>query len=63
VGRPGYVDTRRIRERPLFAPADRRGHDAIWLQYLRESFVLDLVSASFRSASDATDERLVTGPI
>jgi excisionase family DNA binding protein len=42
VGRPGYVDTRHIRQRLLLAPADGRGHDAIWLQYLRQSFVLDL---------------------
>lgn len=42
VGRPGYVDTQHVRVRLLFAPADGRGHDAIWLQYLRESFVLDL---------------------
>jgi excisionase family DNA binding protein len=42
VGRPGYVDTRHIRQRLLLAPADGRGHDAIWLQYFRQSFVLDL---------------------
>jgi excisionase family DNA binding protein len=41
AGRPGYVDTRFIRQRLLLAPADGRGHDAVWLQYLRESFVLD----------------------
>jgi hypothetical protein len=42
VGRPGYVDTRHIRVRLFLAPADGRGHDAIWLQYLRQNFVLDL---------------------
>jgi excisionase family DNA binding protein len=42
VGRPGYVDTRHIRIRLLFAPADGRGHNAIWLQYLRQNFVFDL---------------------
>lgn len=42
VGRPNYVDTRHVRVRLLFAPADGRGHDAIWLQYLREGSVLDL---------------------
>jgi excisionase family DNA binding protein len=42
VGRPGYVDTRHIRVRLFLDPADGRGHDAIWLQYLREGFVLDL---------------------
>jgi hypothetical protein len=42
VGRPGYVDTQHVRIRLLFAPADGRGHDSIWLQYLRQSFVLDL---------------------
>jgi excisionase family DNA binding protein len=42
VGRPGYVDTQHVRVRLLFAPADGRGHDAIWLQYLRQSFVFDL---------------------
>lgn len=42
AGRPGYVDTRFIRQRLLLAPADGRGHDAVWLQYLRQSFVLDL---------------------
>jgi len=42
VGRRGYVDTRHVRQRLLLAPADGRGHDAIWLQYLRQSFVLDL---------------------
>ena len=42
AGRPGYVDTRFIRQRLLLSPADGRGHDAVWLQYLRESFVLDL---------------------
>ena len=41
VGRPGYVDTQHVRVRILFAPADGRGHDAIWLQYLSESFVFD----------------------
>ena len=42
VGRKGYVDTQHVRIRLLFAPADGRGHDSIWLQYLRQSFVLDL---------------------
>lgn len=42
VGRPGYVDTQHIRVRLFLDPADGRGHDAIWVQYLRESFVLDL---------------------
>jgi excisionase family DNA binding protein len=42
VGRPGYVDTQHIRIRLLFAPADGRGRDAIWLQYLRQGFVFDL---------------------
>lgn len=41
VGRPGYVDTQHIRQRLLLDPADGRGQDAIWFQYLRESFVLD----------------------
>jgi excisionase family DNA binding protein len=42
AGRPGRVDTAHVRVRLFLAPADGRGHDAIWLQYLRESFVLDL---------------------
>jgi hypothetical protein len=42
VGRPGYVDTRHIRVRLFLAPADGRGHDALWFQYIRQSFVLDL---------------------
>lgn len=42
VGRPGYVDTQHIRQRLLLSPADGRGHDSIWLQYLRQNFVLDL---------------------
>lgn len=42
AGRPGYVDTQHVRIRLLFAPADGRGHNAIWLQYLRQSFVFDL---------------------
>jgi excisionase family DNA binding protein len=42
VGRRGYVDTQHVRLRLLFAPADGRGHDSLWLQYLRESIVLDL---------------------
>jgi excisionase family DNA binding protein len=41
VGRPGDVDTQHVRVRLMLAPADGRGHDAIWLQYLRQSFVLD----------------------
>lgn len=41
-GQPGHVDTDHVRVRLLFGPADGRGHDAIWLQYLRENFVLDL---------------------
>jgi hypothetical protein len=42
VGRPGFVDTQHVRVRLFLAPADGRGHDAIWVQYLYESFVLDL---------------------
>jgi excisionase family DNA binding protein len=40
--RPGYVDTAHVRRRLLFAPADGRGTDAIWIQYLSEAFVFDL---------------------
>lgn len=42
VGRLGYVDTSHVGVRLLFAPADGRGHDSIWIQYLQQSFVLDL---------------------
>ncbi len=42
AGQPGYVDTQHVRVRLFLAPADGRGHDALWLQYLRESWVLDL---------------------
>ena len=42
VGRPGHVDTQHVQIRLLFAPADGRGHDALWLEYLGENFVLDL---------------------
>lgn len=42
VGRPGFVDTQHVRVRLYLAPADGRGHDAIWLQYLRENYVVDL---------------------
>jgi excisionase family DNA binding protein len=41
-GRQGYVDPQHIRVRLFLSPADGRGHDALWLQYLRESYVLDL---------------------
>ena len=41
LGRPGYVDTQHVRIRLLFAPADGRGYDALWVQYLSESYVLD----------------------
>jgi hypothetical protein len=42
VGRPGYVDTNHVRVRLFLAPPDGRGSRAIWLQYLSQSFVLDL---------------------
>ena len=42
LGRPGYVDTQHVRVRLLFGPADGRGYDALWVQYLTEGFVLDL---------------------
>ena len=42
VGKPGFVDTQHMRVRLFLAPADGRGHDAIWLQYLRENYVVDL---------------------
>jgi hypothetical protein len=48
AGRPNVVDTNHVRVRLLFAPVDGRGDNAIWPQYLTESFVLDL---------DLTNER------
>jgi excisionase family DNA binding protein len=66
VGRPGYVDTQHVRVRLFLAPADGRGHNSIWLQYLTESFVLDLDLTNPRAFHPTRDNfeqlDLLTGP-
>ena len=42
VGRAGVVDTRHVRVLLLPAPADGRGEDSIWVEYLDETFVANL---------------------